>query len=62
MDEELDNLFPPQEVVRVIAHPERRNLDGQKDDGVSGPVRRVTELDFPMEKEGKRRKMLVAVG
>ncbi|KAL7518111.1 hypothetical protein ACHAWX_002972 [Stephanocyclus meneghinianus] len=63
IDEELDSLFPPQEVVRVIAHPERRRLDGQIEDGVvCGPVRRVTDLHFPMEKEGKRRQILVAVG
>ncbi|KAL3785011.1 hypothetical protein HJC23_007932 [Cyclotella cryptica] len=62
MDEELDDLFPPREVVRVIAHPERRKLDGETEDEGTGKVRRVTDLDFPMDKQGKRRKMLVAVG
>ena len=64
MEEELDGLFPAEEVVRVIAHPERRSLDveGVDCEDKDDQVRRMTDLQFNMVKDGERRRMLVAVG
>jgi hypothetical protein len=58
--EEMEDWFGGEEWVRVIAHPERRNLDGSRcgDDDVV----RMTDLVFSMEEDGKRRRLLVAVG
>jgi len=57
MEDELDELFPPDEVVRVIAHPERRDIDRRK----IGPAPlRMTDIDF--HESGKPRRLLVAVG
>jgi hypothetical protein len=58
MEEELDALFPVEEIVRVIAHPERKSLNGG--DG-GDTVRRITDMEFDMKNRGRRR-MLVAVG
>jgi hypothetical protein len=55
IEDELDGLFPPDEVVRVIAHPQRRNDE-------SAPMR-MTDVKFPMDDvSGKPRRILVAVG
>ena len=55
LEDELDDLFPPDEVVRVIAHPQRRNDE-------SAPLR-MTDVKFPMDDvSGKPRRILVAVG
>ena len=57
IEDELDKLFPPDEVVRVIAHPQRRDIDGRE----VGPVPlRMTDIEFP--KSDKPRRLLVAVG
>lgn len=54
----LGGMFPEDEWVRVIAHPERSSrIDGDED-----RVVRMTDLEFPMEKLGKRRQILIAVG
>ena len=53
MEDELDDLFPPDEVVRVIAHPQRRHE--------SAPMR-MSDVKFPMDESGKPRRLLVAVG
>lgn len=61
----LDDKFPMDEWVRVIAHPERKSVDRTDEDDCSLDVDRVvrmTDLEFPMEKDGKRRRILVAVG
>ncbi len=55
LEDELDDLFPPDETVRVIAHPQRRNDE-------SAPLR-MTNVKFPMDDvSGKPRRILVAVG
>jgi hypothetical protein len=58
MEEELDALFPVEEIVRVIAHPERKSLNGGDGGDTS---RRITDMEFDV-KNGGRRRMLVAVG
>eukprot|EP00956_Cyclotella_meneghiniana_P030935 scaffold79686_cov35-Cyclotella_meneghiniana.AAC.1 len=65
--EELQVRFPMEDWVRVIAHPERKSVNKNGNDGdevevVVEDVVRMTDVDFPMEKNGKRRKLLVAVG
>ncbi|KAL7527376.1 hypothetical protein ACHAXR_001926 [Thalassiosira sp. AJA248-18] len=57
MEDELDEIFPPGEVARVIAHPQRKNVGD--DDDVVNEVKRMTDIDFP--DDGPRR-ILVAVG
>jgi len=59
MEDELDELFPPDEVVRVIAHPQRRDIDGRE---VGPAPLRMTDIDFPTDESGKPRRLLVAVG
>jgi 16S rRNA (uracil1498-N3)-methyltransferase len=59
MEDELDELFPPDEVVRVIAHPQRRDIDGKE---VGPAPLRMTDIDFPMDGSDKPRQLLVAVG
>lgn len=65
-DESFENMFPREEWVRVIAHPERRKrVVGHEDvieDNAGDNVVRMTDLDFPMDGIGKRRRILVAVG
>eukprot|EP00985_Skeletonema_marinoi_P015949 scaffold8417_cov136-Skeletonema_marinoi.AAC.2 len=57
VEDELDELFPLDEVVRVIAHPQRRDIDGRE----FGPAPlRMTDIEFP--KSDKPRRLLVAVG
>mmetsp|Transcript_6919 Transcript_6919/g.17067 ORF Transcript_6919/g.17067 Transcript_6919/m.17067 type:complete len:397 (-) Transcript_6919:1107-2297(-) len=60
MEDELDDMFPPGEVARVIAHPQRKNVaeNGGKEDEVNS-VKRMASIDFPAN--GPRR-ILVAVG
>jgi hypothetical protein len=64
MEEEFDGLFPAEEVARVVAHPERRSFDveGVDCEDKDDQVRRMTDLQFNMVKDGERRRMLVAVG
>eukprot|EP00581_Thalassiosira_minuscula_P012137 CAMPEP_0183713490 /NCGR_PEP_ID=MMETSP0737-20130205/8316_1 /TAXON_ID=385413 /ORGANISM="Thalassiosira miniscula, Strain CCMP1093" /LENGTH=370 /DNA_ID=CAMNT_0025942275 /DNA_START=33 /DNA_END=1145 /DNA_ORIENTATION=- len=51
MEDEFDEMFPPGEVARVIAHPQRKDVvDRQK---------RMTDVEFPADKP---RRILVAVG
>ena len=57
IEDELDELFPPDEVLRVIAHPQRRDTDG-KDIGPAPS--RISDLKFP--ESDKPRRLLVAVG
>ena len=57
VEDELDELFPPEEVVRVIAHPQRRDIDGRE---VGPAPLRMTDIEFP--KSDKPRRLLVAVG
>lgn len=57
IEDELDDLFPPDEVVRVIAHPQRRDIDGRE---VGPAPLRMTDIEFP--KSDKPRRLLVAVG
>eukprot|EP00574_Skeletonema_japonicum_P010109 CAMPEP_0201723172 /NCGR_PEP_ID=MMETSP0593-20130828/7307_1 /ASSEMBLY_ACC=CAM_ASM_000672 /TAXON_ID=267983 /ORGANISM="Skeletonema japonicum, Strain CCMP2506" /LENGTH=281 /DNA_ID=CAMNT_0048214241 /DNA_START=405 /DNA_END=1246 /DNA_ORIENTATION=- len=57
IEDELDELFPPDEVVRVIAHPQRRDIDGRE---VGPAPLRMTNIEFP--KSDKPRRLLVAVG
>ena len=57
LEDELDNLFPPDEVARVIAHPKRAN---QKTNNF-----RMRETIFPSpssEKDNLRKRMVIAVG
>lgn len=64
--EEIEERFPREEWVRVIAHPERKGLDDIRENGesieVGEKVIRITDLDFPMVKNGNRKRILVAVG
>ena len=62
MEDDLDDMFPPGDVVRVIAHPERRDVGEEGADKGKGRERRMSDIDFPMDKSGKPRRMLVAVG
>lgn len=56
IEDELDELFPPDEVARVIAHPQRRDIDGRE----AGPVPlRMTDVEFP---NSDTRRLLIAVG
>eukprot|EP00984_Skeletonema_dohrnii_P008750 scaffold3267_cov130-Skeletonema_dohrnii-CCMP3373.AAC.2 len=57
VEDELDELFPLDEVVRVIAHPQRRDIDGRE---VGPSPLRMTDIEFP--KSDKPRRLLVAVG
>lgn len=60
MEDELDAMFPPGEVARVIAHPQRKSVaenDGMEE--VVNTVKRMSDIDFPGS--GPRR-ILVAVG
>lgn len=60
MEDELDDLFPPGEVARVIAHPQRKNVPGSDgSEAVVNEVKRMTDIKFPGD--GPRR-VLVAVG
>jgi len=69
MEDELDSFFPREDVVRVIAHPQRKksHSDGDDsskeggfaDDGLVDEVKRMTEISFP---DGIPRRILVAVG
>ena len=67
MEDELDELFPPGEVARVIAHPQRKNVADEEDGvgsvdmegGIVQNVKRMTDIKFPGD--GPKR-ILVAVG
>eukprot|EP00579_Thalassiosira_antarctica_P028960 CAMPEP_0202005702 /NCGR_PEP_ID=MMETSP0905-20130828/10679_1 /ASSEMBLY_ACC=CAM_ASM_000554 /TAXON_ID=420261 /ORGANISM="Thalassiosira antarctica, Strain CCMP982" /LENGTH=398 /DNA_ID=CAMNT_0048563319 /DNA_START=52 /DNA_END=1248 /DNA_ORIENTATION=+ len=62
MEDEFDEMFPLGEVARVIAHPQRRGVVGDDDDGKEGEVggvKRMTDVEFPGD--GPRR-IVVAVG
>ena len=61
MEDELDEIFPPDEFVRVIAHPERKSVDGEVI-AEGDKVKRMTDIEFPMDGTGQPRKLLVAVG
>ncbi|KAL7547909.1 hypothetical protein ACHAWF_011179, partial [Thalassiosira exigua] len=60
MEDELDTMFPPGEVARVIAHPQRKIIAKNDQVGeLNGGLKRMTGIDFPAN--GPRR-VLVAVG
>lgn len=58
MEDELDEMFPPGEVARVIAHPQRKNVTENDGEEVNRE-KRMSDVDFPSD--GPRR-ILVAVG
>ena len=60
-EDELDEIFLPDEFVRVIAHPERKSVDGEVI-AEGDKVKRMTDIEFPMDGTGQPRKLLVAVG
>ena len=53
MEDEFDEMFPPEEVARVVAHPQRTGKE------VAGEMKRMTEVAFPA---GPPRRIVVAVG
>lgn len=61
IEDELDELFPPDEFVRVIAHPQRRQVGDDIEIVESAPLR-MKDLKFPTDESGKPRRLLVAVG
>lgn len=53
MEDEFDEMFPPEEVARVVAHPQRTGKE------VADEMKRMTEVAFPA---GQPRRIVVAVG
>ena len=65
MEEELDTLFPMDEVARVVAHPTRiRRSDAVSEDGVPDScAMRMSDIHFPTDvKDDGPRQLLIAVG
>lgn len=65
MEEELDTLFPMDEVARVVAHPTRiRRSDAVGEDGApESCAMRMSDIQFPTdEKDDGPRQLLIAVG
>jgi hypothetical protein len=58
----LESMFPKEEWVRVIAHPERKIGMDEGHESVGDIVVRMTDLEFPMERDGRRRQILIAIG
>ena len=68
MEDDLNDMYPRDEVTRVIAHPQRRAVggNGQGDDAdavVDTFVGRMSDVDFATDKDASSpRRILVAVG
>lgn len=62
MEDDLDHMFPQDDVVRVIAHPERREFGSDVSSILVNKARRMSDIEFPMDAHGKPRRVLVAVG
>eukprot|EP00569_Conticribra_weissflogii_P007114 CAMPEP_0171342950 /NCGR_PEP_ID=MMETSP0878-20121228/15820_1 /TAXON_ID=67004 /ORGANISM="Thalassiosira weissflogii, Strain CCMP1336" /LENGTH=340 /DNA_ID=CAMNT_0011845765 /DNA_START=242 /DNA_END=1264 /DNA_ORIENTATION=+ len=62
MEDDLEHLFPQDDVVRVIAHPERREFGNDVSSIVANKARRMSDIEFPTDARGKPRRVLVAVG
>ena len=65
MEEELESLFPLEEVARVVAHPTRirRSVDGGEDDIVTTTsAMRMSDIQFPNDEKNGPRQLLIAVG
>jgi len=65
MEEELESLFPLEEVARVVAHPTRirRSVDGGEEDIVTTTsAMRMSDIQFPNDEKNGPRQLLIAVG